>query len=125
MENRFATLLDIIEHEMSVVGEDRETDSDSLKSIYEDAFGEGKNAIDRSFVALCGWSLKTLIKKTENCKYLTADQSQYLFPLTREEAKERWQSGDEIYRIYSDGTEALIEKAEELDFEDAQFAAQE
>ncbi|MHB8595437.1 MAG: hypothetical protein ACYDER_01350 [Ktedonobacteraceae bacterium] len=126
MENKQATLIDIIEREMSTDEEDRGEESDYLKAIYEEVSEEGKNAIDRSLAAICGWTLKTLIEKTESCKYLTVDQSQYLFPLTRDEAKEsqQWQDGDEIYRIYPDGTEALVENAEDLDLEDAQFAVQ-
>ena len=125
MENRSATLIDIIEHAMSIDREDREIDSACLISIYEDATAEGKTSVDRSLIALCGLPLKTLIEKAESCKYLTAEQSLFLFPLTRDEAKERFRHGKQIYRIYPDGTEALLEQAEELDHEEAQFAAQE
>jgi hypothetical protein len=124
MENRPATLIDFIEHAMSIDREGRKIDSDCLISIYEDATVEGKTSVDRSLIALCGLPLKTLIEKAESCKYLTAQQSLFLFPLTRDEAKERFRHGKEIYRIYPDGTEALLEKAEELDLEEAQFAAQ-
>ena len=56
------SLIDRVQEEMLADDEDREKQSDYLKEAYEDASENEKKAIDRCFIALCGWSLKTLLE---------------------------------------------------------------
>ena len=55
------TLIDKVEKAMSSDDEDREYESEILLTTYEEATTEEKAKIDKCFIALCGWSLKTLI----------------------------------------------------------------
>ena len=57
------TLIDKIQEEMLSDDEDREEQSEELAAAYQQASDEAKEAIDRSFIALCGWSLKTLLRQ--------------------------------------------------------------
>ena len=59
------TLIDLIEKEMLEDEEDREEQSDYLESAYEEVSDETKKAVDKCFIALCGWKLKTLISGVE------------------------------------------------------------
>jgi hypothetical protein len=56
------SLIDRIQEEMLSDDEDREKQSFYLKEAYENASEEAKKAIDWCFIALCGWSLKTLLE---------------------------------------------------------------
>jgi hypothetical protein len=64
------TLIDIIEREMSTDDDDRDTQSNYLRLEYREASEEAKNAINMCFVALCGWSLETLIEYQQGKRQL-------------------------------------------------------
>lgn len=57
------TLIDKIELEMRLDEEDREEQSKQLEYAYTHSSEETQKAIDTCFIALCGWSLKTLLTK--------------------------------------------------------------
>lgn len=59
------TLIDTIENEMSSDDENRGKQSDILRTTYEDADALVRQGIDACFVALCGWTLATLIDMSE------------------------------------------------------------
>jgi hypothetical protein len=55
------TLIDRVEQAMQTDDEDREKQSGYLADCYNEATTAGKRLIDECFIALCGWSLKSLI----------------------------------------------------------------
>ena len=55
-------LIEKIYEEMTTDGDCDDSEADILKSQYENATVDQQKAIDRVFIALCGWSLKTLIE---------------------------------------------------------------
>jgi hypothetical protein len=55
------TLIDHIEDLMASDDVDREQQSDYLRSVYENADPQGRDALDSAFIALCGYSLTTLL----------------------------------------------------------------
>ncbi len=57
------TLIDKVELEMRADEEDRKEQSEHLKYAYTSSSEETKKAIDTCFIALCGWSLNTLLTK--------------------------------------------------------------
>ncbi len=57
------TLIDKIELEMRLDEEDRKEQSEQLEYAYIHSPEETQKAIDTCFIALCGWSLKTLLTK--------------------------------------------------------------
>jgi len=57
------TLIDLVQDAMLSDDEDREKQSGYLEDCYDKASMEAKNRIDTCFIALCGWSLDTLIKR--------------------------------------------------------------
>jgi len=57
------TLIDIIEREMSTDDADRQKESDYLRDYYSESSEAEKKRIDLCFMALCGWSLETLLKR--------------------------------------------------------------
>jgi hypothetical protein len=50
---------------MTTDGDGNEKQAEILKNEYETATVDQQKAIDRVFIALCGWSLKTLIEGHE------------------------------------------------------------
>lgn len=64
------SLIDHIQEEMLADDEDREKQSEYLKEAYEDASEKEKKSIDRCFIALCGWSLKTLLEWQERSGWI-------------------------------------------------------
>lgn len=58
-----ANLIDKIEYEMSTDDDNREVQSIYLKNRYLASNKKVREGIDACFVALCGWSLETLIKR--------------------------------------------------------------
>ena len=62
-------LIEKIYEEMSTDSDGDERQAEILQNEYTSATVEQQKAIDRVFIALCGWSLKTLIdghKATES-----------------------------------------------------------
>lgn len=59
------TLIDRIWLAMSTDDEDRDKQSQYLEDEYNKASEESKKAIDMCFIALCGWSLKTMLERQE------------------------------------------------------------
>jgi len=57
-----STLIDRIQEEMLSDDEDREEQSEWLEEYYNQSSKEEKDRIDLCFIALCGWSLETLLK---------------------------------------------------------------
>ena len=57
------TLIDKIQEEMLSDDEDREEQSEYLERCYNESSEAEKKRIDDCFIALCGWSLKTLLKQ--------------------------------------------------------------
>ena len=58
-----STLIDKIQEAMLSDDEDREKQSDYLKDCYSESSKAEKKRIDECFIALCGWSLKTLMEQ--------------------------------------------------------------
>ena len=58
------TLIDRVQDAMLTDDEDREEQSEILKSIYEEQKPDVKNKIDEIFICLCGWSLETLLGRS-------------------------------------------------------------
>ena len=57
------TLIDKIQEAMLTDDEDREKESAYLEREYTEASEAEKKRIDMCFIALCGWSLETLLKR--------------------------------------------------------------
>lgn len=57
------SLIDRVQAEMASDTEDPDEQSELLKQVYEAADEAGKSALDSAFIALCGYSLSTLIKE--------------------------------------------------------------
>jgi hypothetical protein len=57
------TLLDRVQEAMLTDDEDREKQSGYLADCYNEASEEEQQRIDACFIALCGWSLKTLMNR--------------------------------------------------------------
>jgi hypothetical protein len=57
------TLIDRIEQHMATDDEDREEQSRYLREAYEKADPAGRASLDDAFIALCGYSLLTLIRE--------------------------------------------------------------
>ena len=57
------TLIDKIQDALLSDDDDREEQSEYLTEAYKAASQESKEAIDKCFIALCGWSLKSLIEQ--------------------------------------------------------------
>jgi hypothetical protein len=55
------TLIDRIEHEMQTDDEDRHKQSQYLRRAFHDATASERTVVDACFIALCGYSLTTLI----------------------------------------------------------------
>ena len=58
-------LIEKVYNEMSTDADGNEKQAQIMEDEYMDATEDQKKAIDRVFIALCGWSLKTLIEGHE------------------------------------------------------------
>jgi len=58
-------LIEKVYNEMSTDADGNEKQVQIMEDEYIDATKDQKKAIDRVFIALCGWSLKTLIEGHE------------------------------------------------------------
>ena len=58
-------LIEKVFEEMSTDADGNEKQAEIMEQEYMDATDDQKKAIDRVFIALCGWSLKTLIEGHE------------------------------------------------------------
>jgi hypothetical protein len=58
-----STLIDKVQDAMLSDDEDREKQSGYLEDCYNESNEAEKKRIDDCFIALCGWSLKTLLKR--------------------------------------------------------------
>ena len=58
-------LIEKIYEEMSTDGDGNDKQAEILQNEYAEATVDQQKAIDRVFIALCGWSLKTLIEGHE------------------------------------------------------------
>jgi hypothetical protein len=58
-------LIEKVFEAMSTDGDGNEKQAAIMEDEYMDATEDQKKAIDRVFIALCGWSLKTLIEGHE------------------------------------------------------------
>jgi len=58
-------LIEKVYNEMSTDADGNEKQAQIMEDEYVDATEDQKKAIDRVFIALCGWSLKTLIEGHE------------------------------------------------------------
>jgi hypothetical protein len=58
-------LIEKVFEEMSTDADGNEKQAEIMEQEYTDATEDQKKAIDRVFIALCGWSLKTLIEGHE------------------------------------------------------------
>jgi len=58
-------LIEKVYKEMSTDADGNEKQAQIMEDEYMDATEDQKKAIDRVFIALCGWSLKTLIEGHE------------------------------------------------------------
>jgi hypothetical protein len=58
-------LIEKVFEAMSTDGDGNDKQAQYMENEYMDATEDQKNAIDRVFIALCGWSLKTLIEGHE------------------------------------------------------------
>lgn len=97
------TLIDIIEKQMLSDDSSREKQSSKLAEAYENS--KDKRSIDQFLIALCGWSFDTI----ERIQRTT------LLPVTHSEAIRLWTNGNEqIFRLYHDDSEGLIEDEEAL-----------
>jgi hypothetical protein len=61
-EVRNMNLIEKVFEEMSTDADGNEKQAAIMEDEYMDATVDQQKAIDRVFIALCGWSLKTLIK---------------------------------------------------------------
>ena len=55
-------LIEKVYEEMSSDADGNEKQAEIMEQEYTDATEDQKKAIDRVFIALCGWSLKTLLE---------------------------------------------------------------
>ena len=55
-------LIEKVFEEMSTDGDGNEAEAEIMERQYLNATEDQQKAIDRVFIALCGWSLRTLIK---------------------------------------------------------------
>ena len=55
-------LIEKVYEEMSTDADGNENQAEIMEREYMDATVDQQKAIDRVFIALCGWSLKTFIK---------------------------------------------------------------
>lgn len=97
------TLIDIIEQQMHSDDANRKQQSTKLVKAFENS--KDQDSIDQFLIALCGWSFDTLerIGRTS------------LLPISHAKAIRLWTNGnDQIFRLYHDDTEGLIENEEEL-----------
>ena len=62
------TLIEKIFEEMSTDADGNEKQAEIMEQEYTDATEDQQKAIDRVFIALCGWSLKILIVGHEATK---------------------------------------------------------
>jgi hypothetical protein len=58
-------LIEKVYNEMSTDADGNEKQAQIMENEYMDATEDQKKAIDRVFIALCGWSLKTFIEGHE------------------------------------------------------------
>ncbi len=58
-------LIEKVFTEMSTDADGNEKQAEIMEQEYVDAAEDQKKAIDRVFIALCGWSLRTLIEGHE------------------------------------------------------------
>ena len=58
-------LIEKVYNEMSTDADGNEKQAQIMEDEYMEASEDQKKAIDRVFIALCGWSLKTLIEGHE------------------------------------------------------------
>jgi hypothetical protein len=58
-------LIEKVFEEMSTDADGNEKQAQIMENEYMDATEDQKKAIDRVFIALCGWSLKTIIEGHE------------------------------------------------------------
>jgi hypothetical protein len=61
-EVKTMNLIEKVFNEMSTDGDGNDKQSAIMEDEYTDAPVDQQKAIDRVFIALCGWSLRTLIK---------------------------------------------------------------
>jgi hypothetical protein len=64
-EVKSMNLIEKVFEEMSSDADGNEKQAEIMEQEYMDATEDQKKAIDRVFIALCGWSLKTLIEGHE------------------------------------------------------------
>jgi hypothetical protein len=62
-------LIEKIYEAMTTDGDGNDKQAEILEQEYMDATPEEKKAIDRVFIALCGWSLKALLEGKETNEY--------------------------------------------------------
>lgn len=65
MEDRYDSLVAHIAEQIAIDDDDQ---SRMLADVYETATEVQKDALDRAFICLCGWSLKTLMKQIDGVK---------------------------------------------------------
>ena len=58
-------LIEKIYEEMTIDSDGNDKQAEILQNAYAEATVDQQKAIDRGFIALCGWSLKTLIEGHE------------------------------------------------------------
>jgi len=60
------TILGRVLHAMQTDDEDPSKQSRKLRALYEEADEAGKKLLDDALICLCGWSLATLIQRTDD-----------------------------------------------------------
>ena len=64
-EGEYMNLIEKIFEEMSTDSDGNDSQAEILQNEYTTATVDQQTAIDRVFIALCGWSLKTLTEGNE------------------------------------------------------------
>jgi hypothetical protein len=60
---------DLINRIVDAIQTDEDSDSENLKERYLSCTPEEQKAVDRVFIALCGWSLRTMMNGIEDSSY--------------------------------------------------------
>jgi predicted transcriptional regulator len=60
---RSPALINAVEDAMSSDDADRDRQSEKLDTLYSEATDVERAVLDKAFVCLCGWTLKTLISE--------------------------------------------------------------
>lgn len=63
MNDQYAQLVERITYAIATDDDDQ---SERLADVYLGADDAGKDVLDRAFICLCGWQLKTLMTACEN-----------------------------------------------------------